>query len=440
MSARMLSLLSVFSAILLVQGPLVGTSSAAPSTEAIAWGDDVNKALQAAAKSGQPVLVHFYSDNCVPCKMLDARAFKNPVLCRDLQTKVLPVKINVDHHRDLAIKYQITKWPTDLYLHPNGQEIFRTVSPQDPDAYVKLIDRMSTRNRDWITERIAQSNSPIARQSSKPQLAAPEPTQPVTSQSPRFQPVSQARLSDDAGAAEKTAANPTTSMAPVESNPYCVDPPVGSSTVFDENAQGPFHLASHGRENRYQGRTPASVLNPPPPTPAQPSVMQQGPTPAQPPAVSNSSMAGITMGGVFSDSASVDLDGYCPVSLMARSEWVLGNPSCAVKHRGRVYYCINEEAQSVFLSAPDRFAPVLSGYDVVHFLETGELVAGKREHGCRFGVTTDRERVFLFATPATRQRFDREAVRYALSLGQTDESGSTPEPRVAGAGNSSLAR
>ncbi len=437
MSARMLSLLSVLSAILFVHGWSVVESRASQAGQTIAWGDDVNRAIEAAAKSGQPVLVHFYSDNCVPCKMLDARAFKHPGLCRDLQTKVLPVKINVDHHRDLAIKYQITKWPTDLYLHPNGQEIYRTVSPQDPDAYVKLIDRMSTRNRDWITERIAQSNSPMARNTSKPQLAAPEPSQPVTSQSPRFQPVSQTRLSDEAGVTPMTPANAT---IPTESNPYCADPVLGVSNVFDEAPQGPFHLASHARENRYQARTSSSVLTNPQPTSVQESVMQPGPTPAQPPSASNSGMAGVTIGGVFNDSASVDLDGYCPVSLMARSEWVLGNPSCAVKHRGRVYYCINEEAQQFFLATPDRFAPVLSGYDIVHFLETGELVAGKREHGCRFGVTSDRERVFLFATPATRQRFNQEAVRYALSLGQTDDSEATQEPRVAGAGNSSMAR
>jgi len=69
-------------------------SAEKPST--IAWGNDLNEALRQASQTGQPVLVHFYSDNCVPCKMLDAKAFKSQVLGYAMARKVLPVKINYD--------------------------------------------------------------------------------------------------------------------------------------------------------------------------------------------------------------------------------------------------------------------------------------------------------------------------------------------------------
>jgi protein disulfide-isomerase len=445
-------MLSLFSVLTLAFSAFAGSirdCHAAPDAASIGWGNDLQKALEEAAKSGFPVMIHFYSNNCVPCKMLDARAFQDPALCHEIQAKLIPVKINVDHHRDLAQRYQITRWPTDLYLHPNGQEIYRTVSPQDPAAYVKLVDRISTRNHDWITERIAKNDSPIARKSSSPQLPPSEPAHQVATQSPRFQPAAQAKIVDEVAA------------VPSNSNPYCVDSASqAGQDVFADQTSSPFQLAGHTRENRYQSRTSNSPIASSMLQESQTALLQSspaqhafvpnfGPTPAQRPLQTSDStlvladqadMANVVMGGVFNDAGSVDMDGYCPVSLFARSEWVLGNPSYAVKHRGRVYYCMNEEAQQAFLAAPDRFSPVLSGYDIVHFLETGELVAGKREHGCRFGVAPDRERVFLFANAATRQRFNQQAVKYAMSVGQTDDDAVSDQARVAGVGNSNLAR
>jgi hypothetical protein len=153
-------------------------------------------------------------------------------------------------------------------------------------------------------------------------------------------------------------------------------------------------------------------------------------------------MAGISISGVIDEAELVDLDGFCPVSLLARKEWILGNPSCAVKHRGRVYYCVNEAARQSFLEAPDRFAPVLSGFDIVLFLQTGNLEPGKREFGCWYGLEGETEKMFLFKTRESREQFNQERLHYAQSLaGRIVSPEPAAEPMVAnGAGNSSMAR
>jgi hypothetical protein len=244
----------------------------------------------------------------------------------------------------------------------------------------------------------------------------------VVSKSERFQSVS----NNPAGMIETNTS--------AEANPYCVPPqPVKSSDVFAEpEVTSPFQLVSRSivaKENRYQSRSTAA--------PTAKDSAANGVTNLTAP-----NMAGVTLSGVIDETASVDLDGFCPVSLFARKEWILGNPNCAVKHRGRVYYFVNEDTRRSFLEAPDRFAPVLSGFDIVLFLHTGKLEPGKREFGCWYALEGQPEKMFLFKTRESREQFNQERIHYAQSLGEQGESPKVAnEPMVAnGVGNSSIAR
>ncbi len=304
--------------------------------------------------------------------MLDAKAFQDPNLCQAMTTKIIPVKVNVDNHRDLAERYKVTRWPTDVYFFPNGTEIYRGVSPQDAKLYCDLVARVENRNREWISERIAAqqaTENPTVRQPEPPKVSTSKAERSVVSKSDRFQTVS----NSPSGVIET---NTTT-----ETNPYCVasPQPAKSSDVFDEpEASSPFQLVSRSvvaKENRYQSRTP--VASPP---------INNNTVSNEVTNLSSSNMAGAKLSGIIDDTATIDLDGFCPVSLLARREWILGNPNCAVKHRGRIYYFVNEDARSSFLEAPDRFAPVLSGFDIVLFLHTGKLEPGKREFGCWYAL------------------------------------------------------
>lgn len=68
-----------------------------------------------------PVLVDFYSDSCVPCKML------SPVLGgieEEQEGKLSVVKVNVNFDAELAEEYQVLGAPT-LVLFRDGREIAR---------------------------------------------------------------------------------------------------------------------------------------------------------------------------------------------------------------------------------------------------------------------------------------------------------------------------
>jgi protein disulfide-isomerase len=367
-----------------------------PST--IGWGYDLNEALRQASQTGQPVLVHFYSDNCVPCKMLDAKAFKSQVLGDAMARTVIPVKVKYDDHRDIAQRYQITRFPTDLFLHPNGEELYRTVSPQDPNDYSKLLDRVAAKNRDWVVDRMTKlSTTAPASRSSEPghfKTATVREDRPVATRGSLFQ------ASPNAG--NMASAEPQTNSFHSTADRTSEPPIVDANTVAEQ--EGLFRLASQStevKENRYQRQpSQANAQN------NQASLLKSQDVPA-----ANDAMASVTMGGVFAEDSSLGLDGFCPVSLVIQKAWSQGSEQFAVRHRGRIYRCASEDARSQFLQDPDRYSPVLSGYDIVHFLETGELIAGKREFGCEY-----LGRVFVFMNEANKVQFDTHAIHYAQNM------------------------
>ncbi len=107
------------------------------------------------------------------------------------------------------------------------------------------------------------------------------------------------------------------------------------------------------------------------------------------------------------------LDGYCPVQLnddmyRKKMRWTPGDPRWGVIHRGRTYLFSGPEQQRRFLADPDRYAPVLSGNDIVRAIDEGQMVPGLREHGILFDG-----RVYLFAEEATLSIFTKNRSHYA---------------------------
>lgn len=401
--------LALFLLLAVVKTACIAGVEGAEQASSIHWGNDLNDALRQASKTGQPILVHFYSDNCVPCKMLEAKAFKDRSVCDSMAKSVLPVKIKYDLHRDIAQRYLVTRFPTDLFLHPNGEELYRTVSPQDPEDYVKLLDRVASKNREWVVYRMSKIGPTInpkrASISAAYEAEAIRDSQPTTTTSQLF----------------KTTSQPNGKVPVPEANRFCVAPTSvtaePTAEAASETRQSPFHLASQtaiAKENRYQ-RPVSSEQRSTPDTSksnSEPALVISDNT------NDSSPMASVTMGGVFADDKSLAMDGYCPVLLLTQKAWTLGTAACAVRHRGRVYYCANEEARTLFLQEPDRYSPVMSGYDIVHFLETGELVSGQRQFGCEF-----LGRVFIFMNASNKAHFDIHAVQYARNLQTQVDSG-----------------
>ena len=84
--------------------------------------------------SDTPVLVDFWADWCMPCKMIA------PVLdelSTEYDGKLRIGKLDVDAQGDLAIKFGVQSIPT-LILFKNGEEIGRRVGAAPKPSIVEL--------------------------------------------------------------------------------------------------------------------------------------------------------------------------------------------------------------------------------------------------------------------------------------------------------------
>lgn len=119
------------------------TAAVGESAELIPWFTDFRQACELAAEQRRLVLLHFYSDNCEPCRRLEQNVFSQPQVAQAIAQSYVPVKVHAGRNPALATRYQVQRWPTDVIVTPSGLEVFRTVSPQKPAEYIALMQQVA---------------------------------------------------------------------------------------------------------------------------------------------------------------------------------------------------------------------------------------------------------------------------------------------------------
>lgn len=104
----------------------------------------------------------------------------------------------------------------------------------------------------------------------------------------------------------------------------------------------------------------------------------------------------------------VGLEGYCPVCVVAKSQWVKGSPEFASKYDGTTYYFPSDEVKAMFDANPVAFVPVLGGDCIVCYAKDGKTRA---PGNIRFASLTN-ERLFLFPNDEIRQMFNKSPETY----------------------------
>jgi len=91
---------------------------------------------QEVLKSQQPVLVDFWAEWCMPCKMLAATIEK---IAKDYAGKVTVGKVDTDTNRDVSVKYGISAIPT-VILFRNGQVAEKFIGLRKESDFREALD------------------------------------------------------------------------------------------------------------------------------------------------------------------------------------------------------------------------------------------------------------------------------------------------------------
>lgn len=85
-------------------------------------------------QSEKPVLVDFYSDTCIPCKMVAGILGD---IEDEYEEKIHIYKVNVNYEETLTQRYNIMSAPTLIVFH-QGKEYARVKGAVKKDAIVEL--------------------------------------------------------------------------------------------------------------------------------------------------------------------------------------------------------------------------------------------------------------------------------------------------------------
>lgn len=396
---------------------LTASTCAAWAQSGVQWSGDLTAAQQAAQRDGRLLLIHFYTDWCGPCRRLEQEVFPRDDVALTIAANYHAVKLNAEQAKDAATFYQVDRYPTDIIADPSGQVLLRTVTPQDPSQYIQLLQSFASQNRLTNPSYPAGSGPPVNYASS------PLPNQTNVS-------AQRGGQQWQGGWLQNTPAG-SASAAPSSGYPVAgaiaqgSQPRVADSRQRYPNQTTPYGPGSADQRNVTPEYTPnlnaprggsfQLNTNPTMDTNVQPLTGQpgnvsdpyhpNGPLLPQDP-ISTNDAAGLS-GRLTVGDLPVALDGYCPVALSEREEWHPGDQQWGMMHRGRVYYFASYDAMQKFRNDPDRYSPVMSGFDVVRYVDASEVGVGKRRHGMWF-----HGKMYLFADEASLERFSRSPVYY----------------------------
>lgn len=355
--------------------------SGAMGQQPVRWQPTLESAKRLAAQTDRLVLIHFWADWCHACRKMEREVFNRQEVASAVQTHYVPVKVNADYFPATRQQYGVTALPVDVIITPQGQMIERIQGLTAAAEYAAHLYRVADAAKGRGPETYAQGPS-----GPPPAMAgqAEPPRDPAGYQLPARPTQPDPRYADYYG---------RRGQAPVN-NRYNDRVSTRPDTPQYVQAQRPTTSPQYAPPQRPAVSSqfpPQRPVAPPPPSQQQLVAGPSAPTAQIPPG-----------------NPALGLDGCCPVELAEKSKWTLGDRRWGAHHRGRTYLFSGPEQQRRFLAQPDRYAPVLSGNDVVMAIEQGKAVAGYREHGVFFG-----SKVYLFASEASLERFSADPNHYA---------------------------
>ena len=101
------------------------------------------------------------------------------------------------------------------------------------------------------------------------------------------------------------------------------------------------------------------------------------------------------------------LDGFSPVAILMKKEWIRGSSEFAFDFKGVTYHLCNQQEYDSFRAAPEDFAPRLLGCDPVVLWESDRAVQGTPTYGAFY----DGE-LYLFESKDSRTKFKVNPPKY----------------------------
>lgn len=126
------------------------------------WHKDLGEARREAERLNRPLLCHFGAVWCAPCQKMERTVFNQQAVIDQLKATTVCVKIDVDEHPELAQRFGVTGFPTDVIIEPNGTRLMEASGYQAPEDYRAFLDRAARRYSSLVAARQSRPAAPVA--------------------------------------------------------------------------------------------------------------------------------------------------------------------------------------------------------------------------------------------------------------------------------------
>jgi len=125
------------------------------------WGPD---AFDAAAESGQPVLLALTVPWSAECREMDRRTFGEPRIAANINDGFVPVRVDADRNPRVRERYTMGGFPSTVFLTPDG-EVITGATFLGPDGFRGILDSV---RESWDAQGTAAGSVPRQLQDEAP--------------------------------------------------------------------------------------------------------------------------------------------------------------------------------------------------------------------------------------------------------------------------------
>ena len=120
---------------------------------------DWEKALNEAEKTGKPIFVDAYTDWCGWCKVMDNKTFSDETIYTFMNKHFVNAKINMEKGIGikLAMKYQVTGFPSYLIFNDSGRLVYKTLGFMEPKDFIKVLNKILEKTKNTAYKGYANS-------------------------------------------------------------------------------------------------------------------------------------------------------------------------------------------------------------------------------------------------------------------------------------------
>lgn len=132
----------------------------------VQWRHDYNAARKEAEQKNRPLVIDFYTQNCMYCDKLDASTYRDPTVVRLMNERFIPLKIDAGQEAALANSLHIGSYPTIILGGPDGKILDTMVGYRDAaqmlEALKKALPAPPPADPEWMVRDYREATKAIA--------------------------------------------------------------------------------------------------------------------------------------------------------------------------------------------------------------------------------------------------------------------------------------